>query len=255
MTGEHNIEDIQLGVELGLIAQEQVVSEFRALVSKDLGSAALLYDQFAQKLELVAFDGNAQARSLAGGPNSVSRAELINVMVGNYASASDDVKEKIIELAVRPLLKDNSFYVSLAVARMKNPHVIADIIRKYPLYNPGLDLYEQDLLTGDNLASAGHIQEWLTASGGDNFFAATTIALQTTHTADVGMIIDANQSTFEGAAHIVASYHDTFADRKVAECPGIHKPDLLAKYRSGFVEDFAVMVAHKAEEANWLRSI
>jgi hypothetical protein len=252
MTNEHNIEDIHLGLELNLMTQEQVVSEFRSLVSKDLGMAAIQYDQFAQKLELSAFEGNAQTRSLAGGPDSSSRAELIDIMVGNYASASNEVKEKIIELAVKPLLRDNSFYVSLAIARMKNPHVIADIIRKYPLVNPGLDFYEQDLLKGDNLASAGHIQEWLNLAGADNFFVATSIALQTSNAADVAAIINANLSTFEGAAHIVASYHDTFADRKILHSPDLNKSELLDKYRSSFVGDFATMINIKTKEANWL---
>lgn len=251
-SGEYDIEDVPLGLELNLMTQEQVVSEFRALVSRDIGMAALHYNAFAQKLESVAFDSNAQVRSLAGGPDSLSAAELVDAMVGNYASASNDVKERIIDLAVSPFLRENSFYVTLAVARMKNPHVVADIIRKYPLFNPGLDFYEGDLLQGDNLSSAGHIQEWLNKFGGDNLFSATAVALQLSVAGDVAAVMQANPSLFDAAAHVVASHHDMVAKRRLAKHPELDEATLLEEYRSGFVENFATIVRQKAAMGNWL---
>ncbi len=247
-------EDITIGLELNLMSQEQVVSEFRELVSKDLATAALRYNDFAQKLEHAASHDNAQVRSLAGGPDSSSRAELIDIMVGNYAFASDDVKERVLELAVGPLLRDNSFYVQLAIVKMKNPYVVADIIRKYPLFNPSAGFYEDDLLKDDNLASPGSIQKWLNELGVSNFYAAMAIALQGDHSLDVGIVMEANKELFEGAAHIVASHHDFIADRKVAANQALSKPELLQNYRAGFVDEFASMVSQKSIEANWLKA-
>jgi hypothetical protein len=251
--GENEIEDITVGLELHLMTQEQVVSEFRELVSKDLSTAAIKYYEFAQKLEEVASGGNAQVRSLTGGPDSSSRAELVNVLVGNYASASDDVKEKVLELAVAPLLRDNSFYVKLAVVRMKNPYVIADIIRKYPIFNPGADFYEEDLLSHNNVSSAGSLQAWLNKFGDSNFYAAMAIALQRSNPTDTGSVVAANELLFEGAAHIVASHHDTIADRKTLQNPNVTKSELLEKYRSSFVDEFIELVRQKSAEANWLK--
>ena len=247
-------EDIIVGLELSLITQEQVVSEFREVVSKDLALAVMKYHDFAQKLELALSNGDAQVRSLAGGPDSASRAGLVDILVGDYASASDDVKEKVLELAAGPLLRDNSFYVQLAIVQMKNPHVIADIIRKYPTFNPGADVYEQDLLTGDNLTSPGHIQLWLDKFSESNFYSAMAVALQKSNPTDVGIIIDANTQLFEGAAHIVASHHSLIVDRKIATDPNLEIQELLEKYRSSFVGEFAELVRQKSTEANWLPS-
>ena len=249
---DSHTEDTVLGLELNLMTQEQVVSEFRELVAKDIGAAALQYGSFAEKLEQAAFDGNKQYRLLAGGPDSLSRAGLIDVMVGNYDSASTDVKEQIIELAVQPLLRDNSFYVTLAVARMTNPYVVADIIRKYPLYNPGADFYEADLLRGDNLASPAHIQDWLDKLGHDNLFAAMAVALQHSAPLDVAIVIDANESLFQAAAHVVASHHDVVADRNIQRDASLDKSFLLEKYQSQFNYHFAEMIRAAAEEARWL---
>ncbi|HRQ86579.1 MAG TPA: hypothetical protein PLY16_00540 [Candidatus Saccharibacteria bacterium] len=245
-------EDIIIGLELSLMTQEQVVSEFRELVSKDIGFAALKYGEFAQRLETASSHGSAQVRSLVGGPDSGARAELVDIMVGNYASASDDVKERVLELAVEPLLKDNSFYVQLAITQMNNPYVIADILRKYPIFNPGINVYEDDLLASGSLSSPGAIQKWLNKFGGGNFYAAMAVALQRSNPTDVEIIIAANEPLFQGAAHIVASHHDQSADRKIAKDPQYSKSYLLEKYRSSFVDTFAIRVAQEAVEANWL---
>jgi hypothetical protein len=247
-------EDIIVGLELNLMTQEQVVSEFRELVSKDLALAAIKYYDFTQRLELVSSGGNAQFRSLAGGPDSALRAELVDILVGNYASASDDVKEEVLELAASPLLRDNSFYVQLALVQMKNPYVVAGIIRKYPTSNPGTDVYEQDLLAGDTLTSPGAIQLWLDRFGDSNFYAAMAVALQKSNATDVGIIINANKPLFEGAAHIVASHHNLIADRKLSADPSLEREELLEKYRSSFVSEFTEFVRQKSIEANWLPS-
>jgi len=252
---EDKAEGITLGVEFNLMTQEQVVSEYRELVSRDLAVAAMRYNEYAQKLEEIASNGNAQIRALIGGPDSLSRAALIDVLVGNYASASSDVKEKVLELATGPLLRDNSFYIKLAIVEMKNPHVIADIIRRYPTFNPGADFYEHDLLSGNNLMGPGTIQAWLDKFDDTNFYAAMAVALQKENPMDVGIIIDANKYLFEGAAHIVASHHDVFADRKVLAGSDLDKSALLEKYRYSFVDEFAEIVRQKSVEANWLPSV
>lgn len=244
--------DINVGLEMILMAQEQVVSEYRELVSKDLAHAAIRYAEFAQRLDDVSSGGNAQIRSLVGGPDSLDRAELIDVLVGSYSTASDDVKEKVLELVTGPLLRDNYFYVRKAIVQMKNPYIIADIIRKHPESNPGAGFYEYGLRTNTHLSSPQTIQAWLNKFGDSNFYAAMAVALQRSNAADVEIVIDANQRLFEGAAHIVASHHDFLSDQKIASDPSLSKPELLEKYRSRFVRGFASLVKQKVEEANWL---
>lgn len=248
---EHDVENVAIGLEMNLLSQEQVVSEFRELVLRDMAAAALRYDEFATKLETATHDNNAQIRSLVGGSDSGFRAELVDIIAANYENASDDVKERVLQLAVEPLLGDNSFYVAKVVTKMQNPHIIGDITRLHPLYFPGADYYEDSLLQGDNLQSPGHMQAWLD-SFVDNYFAALSIALQRDYAADVSIVIDANRDLFEGAAHIIAARHDFSTAYNMQREPLMKKEDLLTRYRSAFVDDFAQMIREKSVDANWL---
>lgn len=46
---EHELHDnITIALELNLMTQEQVVSEFRELLAKDLAVAAIRYDEFTK---------------------------------------------------------------------------------------------------------------------------------------------------------------------------------------------------------------
>ncbi|HRN97305.1 MAG TPA: hypothetical protein PLZ58_02560 [Candidatus Saccharibacteria bacterium] len=249
---EQCVNDIATGIEINLMTQEQVVSEFRNLASKDLAFAALHYGEFADKLDTAATGGNTQLRSMIGGPDSLSRAELIDVLAQNYSETDNETKKRIIVLAVEPLLRDNSFYVQMTIAKMSNPHIIADIIRMYPIYNPGADFYERDLLKGDNLVGPGSMQMWLDKFGND-YFAAMALALQTQHSTDVESVIDANKELFEGAAHIVASHHDAVANEKLLKGTTLSKSELLQKYQSSFVSSFVELIQDKIQKANWLK--
>ena len=71
-----SLDDIVIGLEMGLMEQEQVVSEFRRLAECDTSEITDRYAEFAKKLEQTASDGNAQIRSMMGGPDSRSRAGL-----------------------------------------------------------------------------------------------------------------------------------------------------------------------------------
>lgn len=245
------IDDVSIGLELNLLTQEQVVSEFRKLVGKDMAAATMRYGEFATRLETASHDDNPQVRSLVSGPDSGFRAELVDIMAANYEHASDDVKEKVLQLALSPLLRDNSFYVIMAVARMQNPHLIGDIVRRHPLYFPGANYYEDDLLQGSHLQSSGYMQAWLDGFG-NNYFAILGLALQRDNAANVSIVIDANKDLFEGAAHIIAARHDFAVSRSMQKDPLIRKEDLLARYRSAYVDDFAQMIYQKSIEANWL---
>lgn len=251
MTEHTTDEDIHLGIELNLMSQEQVVLAFRELVGRNIAEAALKYHVFAARLETAAHGDNAQIRLLVGGPDPDYRAGLVDIMVANYATASDDVKERVLQLALEPLFRDNSFYVAMTVAKMKNPHLVGDLIRRYPLYFPGSGYYEEDLLKGDNLRGPGQMQEWLDSLDG-SFFAVSSIALQRDHAADVSILIDANRELFEGAAHIIAARHDYLASCKIAKDPTADRGELLTKYASRFVDEFAQMIREKGAEANWL---
>lgn len=244
-------DDIMMGLEMGLMSQEQVVNEFQELVDRDIAAAADRYAEFAQKLDQVASGGNAQIRSMMGGPDSLSRARLVDIMAGSYATASDDAKEKIRDEAIRPLLGDNFFYVRLALARMTNPHLVGDIIREEPLFNPGANYYEEDLLKTGDAKDPDLLQFWLNKFG-YNMFAATTIALQRDEEANVSRVISVNEPLFLDAAHVTAATHDFFAEVKILKGSTVSKPELTAKHRSSFVDEFAEMIRLKAEQANWL---
>ncbi len=244
-------DDIMVGLEMGLMTQEQVVSEFRDLVERDIAAAADRYSEFAEKLEQAASGGNLQIHSLMGGPDSSSRAGLVDIMAGSYATASDDVKEKIRDEALRPLLRDNFFYVRLAVARMTNPHLVGDMIREEPLANPGASFYEEDLLKTGDAKDPDLLQFWLDKFG-HNMFAATTIALQRDDAENVSRVIADNVPLFQDAAHVTAASHDYFAEVKILKGSTVPKSELTAKYRTSFVDDFAEMTRLRAEQANWL---
>jgi hypothetical protein len=244
-------DDVIIGLEMSLMTQEQVVSEFRELVEHNIAAATDRYAEFAEKLEKVASGGNAQIRSLMGGPDSSARAGLIDIMAGRYATASDDVKKKIRAEAMRPLLRDNFFYVQLAVAQMTNPYLVGDIIREKPLANPGADYYEEDLLKTGDAQDPDLLQFWLNKFG-YNMFAATTIALQRDHEESVSTVIADNEPLFQDAAHVTAATHDFFAELSCFKGSTMSKPELTAKYRSSFADDFAEMTRLKTEQANWL---
>jgi hypothetical protein len=141
-------------------------------------------------------------------------------------------------------MRDNSFYVQLAIARMSNPYVIADIIRKVPMFGPGTDYYTDDLHRGQHLESIENMRAWLQGFG-LNFFAATTLALEKDHADAVARIIKEAPFLFGGAAHIVASHRQV-----VAEWLAEH-PDKSWHHHS-FVDEFEVLVAQKEKQANWL---
>jgi hypothetical protein len=251
MSEAWEMDDIMMGLEVGIMTQEQVASEFQVLVDRDIGAAVERYAEFAQKLEQVASGGDAQIRSTMGGPDSLTRARLVDIMAGSYATASDDVKQKIRDEALRPLLRDNYFYVKLAVAYMTNPLLVGDIIREEPLANPGADYYEEDLLKTGDAQDPDLLQFWLNKFG-HNMFAATTIALQRDHEENVSRVIADNEPLFQDAAHVTAATHDFFAEVKILKGSKIPKPELTARYRSNFVDEFAEMTRLKAEQANWL---
>lgn len=240
-----------IGVEMNIMAQEQLVEDFRRLVRDDIGTAIDGYAEFAEKLDEASSGGDAWVRSLVGGPDSLARANLVDIMVNNYAVASDDVKEKIRDEVMRPLLRGNFFYIKLAVARITNPYILGDIIRDHPLVNPGANYYEEDLLEVDAIQNSDLLQSWLDKLG-YNVFAATTIALQKDHEEGVASVIANNESLFQDAAHVTAATHDFFAELKILKNTDLSKFELMEKYRSNFVNEFAEMIRQKAEQANWL---
>lgn len=249
-TPKPEIDDLILGIEMGLMTQQQVVADFQEVADRDIEEGAARYPEFAARLEKVASGGNAQIRSMMGGPDSASRAGLVDVLAGKYSTASIEVREKIIDIALEPLFRDNFFYVRMTVAAMTNPHLIGDIIREFPLANPGANYYEEDLHQKGCVKDSEELQSWLDRFG-FNFFAATAIALQKGENEVVSGTILRNETLFQGAAHIAAATHDVFAEIK--RLRGSTEPiaELTARYRSGFVDLFAEMVRQEAEEANW----
>ena len=249
-TPRTGINDLTLGIEMGLMTQQQVVADFQEVVDRDIGEGAARYPEFAARLEEVASGDNAQIRSMIGGPDSVSRARLVDILAGKYSTASIEVREKIIDIAAKPLLKDNFFYVRMAVAKMTDPHLIGDIIREFPLANPGADYYKEDLSKKGCVKDADELQTWLDGFG-FNFFAATTIALQKGKDGVVSETILKNETLFRGAAHILAATHDVFAEINRLGGSSESVTELTKRYRSEFVDLFAEMVRQEAEEGNW----
>lgn len=241
---ESKLDDLILGLEVNLLSQEQVISVFRELVAKDLGMATLHYMEFANKLEEASSGGDAQARNLVGGPDSAARAQLVEILAGKYETASDEVKLQILDLALAPLMRDNSFYVQMTVARMRNPYVVADIMRKVPMFGPGANYYSDDIHRGDHLSSGANMRAWLERLW-FSFFAATTLALEKDHAFEVSSIIEENPLLFEGAAHIIASHRQFVAEWL------IEHPD-KTWFLHSFVDEFEALIAKKTEEANWL---
>lgn len=245
------VDDIALGIEMSLATQEDVVTEFNRVVELDLGEGAARYQEFAAKLERAASGGNAQIRSMIGGPDSISRAGLIGVLAGRYSTASLEVKEMIVDVAMKQLLHDSYFYVRMAVTQMSNPYLIGDIIREFPLANPGADYYEEDLLKSGSINDEQQLQSWLDKFGG-NFFAATTIALQKGDEEEIiNNVIVRNDPVFQGAAHITAATHDVFAEIKILRGDARTKDEITEHYRSSFVSMFAEMIGRESKEANW----
>ncbi len=244
-------EDLVMGIESGLRAQEQVASEFQDLVDYDIAAAADRYGEFAEKLEKVASDGNAQLRSMMGGPDSATRARLIEIMVGSYETASDDVKAKIRDEAMKPLLRDNLFYIRLAVAQMNNPFLVGDIIREHPAANPGANYYEEDLQKSGAAKDPDLLQFWLSKFR-FNMFAATTIALQRDDHRNVARVISDNEELFQAAAHVTAATHDLLAEITALKGTKTPKVDLLRRYCGSFVDDFVDLVRIETEQARWL---
>ena len=246
-----DVDDVMLGVEMGLLTQEQVVADFRDLVERDVNEAAGRYHEFAAGLEAVSSGGNTQVRSLMGGPDSSCRAGLVDIMAGKYATASVEVKEMIVDEAARPLLRDNFFYVRLAVAQMKNPYLVGDIIREFPLANPGANYYGEDLVTAGAVHDQARLQAWLDKFGG-NIFAASTVALQKGEDEEnVRSVIVWNEQLFRDAAHVTAATHDLHSEIKLLKGSAQTKTELTQRYRSSFVDLFAEMVKQEADEANW----
>lgn len=249
---EHlDLDDIMLGIEMGYLTQEQVVSEFSELAERDIVAAATRYTEFVDKLEHVSSGGDAQIRSVMGGPDPLCRARLVDIMAASYATAGDDVKERIRDEALRPLLRDNLIYVRMAVARMTNPHLVGDIIRDQPVANPGFGYYEEDLLKSGDLDVPGKLQLWLDRFGQD-MFAATTIAQQCDHEENVSRVVVMNEPLFRDAAHVAAAILDISAEIKVLGGSKIPKTEITKEYRGCFVDVFAEMVRQEAERANWL---
>ena len=246
-----SIDDIVLGAEMSLLTQQNVVAEYREVVEKDVAEGAARYMEFVAKLEQASSGGNAQIRSLIGGPDSASRAGLVDILAANYSTASTEVKEKIIDVATAPLLKDNFFYVQMAVAKMSNPYLIGDIIREFPLANPGADYYEEGLMKYGSLTDKGQLQAWLDRFG-NSFFAATTVALHKgDHEDMIESIVIKNNLLFRGAAHITAATHDVFAELKLLKGDIRPKSEIIAHYRLDFVAIFSEMIRLESEEANW----
>lgn len=252
MASKDHIDNLMLSAEFNLITQDQVVSEYRELVSKDIGQATLKYTEYAQKLETVSSDGNAQIRMAIGGPDMGARAGLVDVLTAKYETASNEVKAEVLKLALRPIAGDNILYVQMAVARMSNPHLIGDIARLHPMFTPHPDFYG-DYLRKQEPKGPAELQSWLDGLGA-NFFAASTLALQNSQTDDVTLVIEANQELFEGAAHIVAARHDRRVEEKLAKDSSItkSKAELLVEQRVNYVPVFQEMVARKIEDAHWL---
>ncbi|MDZ7786407.1 MAG: hypothetical protein U5L95_04780 [Candidatus Saccharibacteria bacterium] len=244
-------DDTMIGLELGLMSQEQVVSEFQELVDRDIVAATDRYTEFAEELERVASGDSTQVRSLTGGPDSLSRARLVDIMTNSYDTASDDVKERVRDEAMRPLLRDNFFYARSAVARITNPYLVGDIIRKEPLVNPGANYYEEGLLKTGDAKDPDLLKFWL-GKFDHNLFAANSIALQRGQEANVARVIADNEPLFQDAAHVTAATHDLFAEIKTVNKLGAQKDELTTKYRASFVDTFGEMIRHKAEQANWL---
>lgn len=246
-----SLDDIFLGLEMAELTQKDIVSEFRDLVAHDVGAAVTQYDAFVGRLEHATSEGNAQVRSLVGGPDARCRADLITIMAGSYETASDDVKARIRDEAVRPLLRDNSFYIKLAVATMTNPYLIGDIIREHPSVNPGANYYERDLKEAGALRHRGELQQWLDRLG-NSMFAATTMALQQPHENVVSEVVVDNEVTFRAAAHVIAATHDLYAEIAVLRGSTTPKTELVEAYRTDFVEIFADMVKDESRQAAWL---
>lgn len=250
------IDDIIVGVEMGLLTQEQVVAEFRRAVERDVGEAATRYEEFVAKLEQAASGGDAFIRSAMGGPDSSCRADLIDIMAGKYATASVEVKEMIRDAALVPLLRDNCFYVQLALAKMRNPYLIGDIIRKFPEVNPGARYYEESLLKQGCLDDADELQAWLDVV--DSIFAAATVALRREEDEAlfkemmVEHVIRRNQPLFWSAAHVIAARHDWTAETRRHQGDTTPKEQLMARYRAKFIDMFAEMIRQESETANWI---
>ena len=251
MSKHPDVDDIMIGIEMGLLTQEQVVSEFSELVEHDIAVATARYTEFVDKLEHVSSGGDAQIRSVMGGPDPLCRARLVDIMAASYATAGDDVKERIRDETLRPLLRDNLIYVRMAVARMTNPHLVGDIIRDQPAANPGFDYYEEDLLKSGDLDIPGKLQLWLDRFGQD-MFAATTIAQQRDHEENVSRVVVMNEPLFRDAAHVSAAIQDISAEVKVLSGSTRPKTEITKEYRDCFVNVFAEMVRQEAEQANWL---
>lgn len=214
-------EDTSRKLEANPLTQEQLVSELRTLAVKDLGSTTLRY------------------------------IELVDSITSQYERVSDEAKQKILDAVVEPLTSDEPNNAMDAVAKMKNPYVVGDIIRQNPTYFPGSSYYEQDLTGGNNLESPATMQAWLDGFSG-NYFAALSLVLQRPRAEGVSNVIKANDELFQGAAHIMASWHDYVVSRKVQQDPSFDKDSAFVHYRAAFVDDFRTMVQDKVEEACWL---
>ncbi len=146
---------------------------------------------------------------------------------------------------------DSTEYIVRTVAEMKDAAIIADIVRQNPTYFPGSSYYEQNLTSGNNLEDSQSMQQWLDSFSG-NYFAALSLALQRPYAEEVAVVIATNQELFQGAAHIMAAWHDRVVSRKAQQDPSFDKESAFVHYRAAFVDDFREMIAQQVEEAQWI---
>lgn len=249
MADQEHIEEVTLGIEMLELVQGDVVAQYRELAASDIGAAALQYGSFVAKLEETTHGGNAQVRSMVGGPLPGARAGLLDVLTEKYETASLDVRERICDEALSSLTRDNDFYVRMAVAATRNPVLVGDMIRQYLVAFPGADYYEGSF---EKLVDAREesLEDWILSFAAPNF-AATTLAYHTEVDENVFRNISLRHlELFSGAAHIMASRHDVIAQYRKLD--GGEREEAARRWRNKFQPLFAEIIYQKFQEQNWI---
>ncbi len=252
------VDDILFAMETSAHGHEGLVAKYRTMAERDLGLAAVEYFKIASRIEPDRVDGGRPEKQPASRKLIDACAELGDVLGEQYQAADIASKLQMLDGVLAPLVgtEGNTNYVKKVLTRMRNPYLVGDIFRKYPLLTIRPDKYKIELAENGALVSVDSLIIWL-AQHDDNMFAASSIALQQPASDIILEVMRAKGEVFARSAHVVAAGLDRTADYLIAlshrkGLPSDGKEEMLARFRQIYVDQFATMIKDEAEQANWI---